>query len=316
MVGDRITPPATLGFVGLGKMGLPMAVRLIGAGYAVRGYDPARPALDGLAEAGGTACTSASEAAAGAAAVITMLPDGDTVRRVVLDDAAPVGSAMARGAVLIEMSSSAPLATRTLGQRLAGAGIAVVDAPVSGGVKKAMAGTLSIMVGGEPPAIERIAGALDAMGSSVFRTGALGSAHAMKALNNYVSAAGLIAACEAVQIGAAFGLDPDLMTDILNVSTGRNNSTENKLKPFILNGAYDSGFSLALMTKDIGIAVDLARDLARPAPFSQDVVAFARRALQRLGPAADHTEVDRYIKDLATESAGERVSSTPGHGPA
>jgi 3-hydroxyisobutyrate dehydrogenase len=310
MAENKIMPPATLGFIGLGKMGLPMAVRLIGAGYTVRGYDPAQQALDNLAGAGGTPCTSAAAAAVGAAAVITMLPDGDTVRRVVLDDTDPVGGAMARGTVLIEMSSSAPLSTRALGERLAGAGIDVVDAPVSGGVKKAVAGTLSIMAGGEPAAIERIAGVLDAMGSSIFRTGALGSAHAMKALNNYVSAAGLIAACEAVQIGTAFGLDPELMTDIFNVSTGRNNSTENKLKPFIITEAYNSGFGLALMTKDIGIAVDLAKELGRPAPFSQDVVAFARRALEQLGSAADHTEVDRYIKNLAAESGNERGLST------
>ena len=311
MADHKIMPPATLGFIGLGKMGLPMAVRLIEAGYAVRGYDPAQQALDNLVGAGGTACTSAAATAAGAVAVITMLPDGDTVRRVVLDDTDPVGTAMTRGTVLIEMSSSAPLSTRALGERLAGTGVDVVDAPVSGGVKKAVAGTLAIMAGGEPAVIERITGVLDAMGGSMFRTGALGSAHAMKALNNYVSAAGLIAACEAVQIGTAFGLDPELMTDIFNVSTGRNNSTENKLKPFIISEAYNSGFGLALMTKDIGIAVDLAKDLARPAPFSQDVVAFARRALEQLGPAADHTEVDRYLKNLAAESAGERGAPSP-----
>ena len=136
------------------------------------------------------------------------------------------------------------------------------------------------------------------MGSAIFETGALGSAHAMKALNNDVSAAGLIAACEAIQIGGAFGLDPQVMTDILNVSTGRNNTTENKLKPFILTESYDSGFGLALMTKDIGIAADLADALGREAPFSHAVVALARTALERLGPDADHTAIDRYLKLL------------------
>lgn len=295
---DAIAPPAVIGFIGLGKMGLPMARRLVTAGFTVRGFDPATDASSALAGSGGIACATASEAAAGAAAVVTMLPDGDVVRAVMLDGAAPVAAAMLPGAMLIEMSSSAPLATRSLGERLEAAGLGIVDAPVSGGVKKAVAGTLSIMVGGTSDAIARVPAILAAMGGAVFETGGLGSAHAMKALNNYVSAAGLIAACEAVRIGVDFGLDPAVMTDILNVSTGRNNTTENKLKAYILNQAYDSGFGLALMTKDIGIAADLATALDRPAPFSRTVADFARRALDDLGPGADHTEVDRYLGRL------------------
>ncbi|WP_287743427.1 NAD(P)-dependent oxidoreductase [Methylobacterium sp.] len=294
-----IAPPARIGLIGLGRMGLPMGRRLLAAGFAVRGYDAAERALAAFAEAGGIPCASAAETAAQAQAVITMLPDGAAVARVALDGEAPLIRAMRPGAILIDMSSSAPLSTRRLGERFAEAGLALADAPVSGGVKKAEAGTLSIMVGG--PLLARIRPVLDAMGSAVFETGPLGSAHAMKALNNYVSAAGLIATCEALQVGAAFGLDPAVMTDILNVSTGRNNTTENKLKSFILPETYDSGFGLALMTKDIGIAVDLADALERPAPFSHAVVGFAREALARLGQEADHTEVDRYLKLLAAE---------------
>ncbi|WP_336490465.1 NAD(P)-dependent oxidoreductase [Methylobacterium nigriterrae] len=293
--------PATVGFIGLGTMGLPMARRLVEHGYTVRGFDPVEPARAALAAAGGVACASAAEAATGADAVVTMLPDGAVVRAAMLDGPAAAAHAMRRGAVLIEMSSSAPLATRALGDALAQAGIAVVDAPVSGGVRKAEAGTLSIMAGGDLDVIAQVRPVLRAMGSNLFETGALGSAHAMKALNNYVSAAGLIAACEAIQIGRAFGLDPVVMTDILNASTGRNNTTENKLKPFILTERYDSGFGLALMTKDIGIAAGLADALDRAAPFSHAVADFARQALERLGREADHTAVDRYLKLLNGE---------------
>ncbi|GJD79024.1 NAD(P)-dependent oxidoreductase [Methylobacterium gregans] len=300
-----ISPPSRLAVIGLGKMGLPMAKRLLGAGFAVAAYDPVAASRDAFAAAGGRSCGSAAEAAGEADAVITMLPDGTIVKRVVLEDDAPVLEAMRRGSVLIEMSSSEPLTTRLLGERLAEAGIGLVDAPVSGGVRKAEAGTLSIMVGGEPRTAKRVRPVLEAMGSALFDTGPLGSAHAMKALNNYVSAAGLIAACEAVQIGAAFGLDQNVMVDILNVSTGRNNTTENKLKAYMISEAYNSGFGLALMAKDIGIAVDLAEALRRPAPLSHHVVALAREALTMLGAQADHTEIDRYLKRLAEERLAE-----------
>lgn len=298
-----ISPPSRLAFIGLGKMGLPMARRLLRAGFAVAAYDPVEAAREAFEAAGGRSCASAAEAAREADAVITMLPDGKIVKRVVLEDPSPVVRAMRRGSVLIEMSSSEPLTTRLLGERLAEAGIGLVDAPVSGGVKKAEAGTLSIMVGGEARTATRIRPVLEAMGSALFETGPLGSAHAMKALNNYVSAAGLIAACEALQIGAAFGLDRTVMVDILNVSTGRNNTTENKLKAYMIPETYDSGFGLALMAKDIGIAVDLAEALERPAPLSHHVVALAREALALLGPQADHTEMDRYLKRLAEGGA-------------
>jgi 3-hydroxyisobutyrate dehydrogenase len=293
-----IHPPATLAVIGLGKMGLPMSKRLLAAGFVVRGFDPAAEAVRSFTDFGGAATTSAAQAAQGAAAVITMLPNGDIVRKVMLDGPEPVAEVLAKGAILLEMSSSAPLATRELGKSLTEKGIGIADAPVSGGVKRAENGTLSIMLGGDGPTLRRARVILEAMGSSIFETGPLGSGHAMKALNNYVSAAGLIAACEALQVGARFGLDPELMTDILNVSTGKNNTTENKLKQFILPETYGSGFGLALLSKDVTIATELADQLGLPAPLSHAVSDFTRQALQLLGTQADHTEVDRYLKKL------------------
>ncbi|WP_342636474.1 NAD-binding protein [Methylobacterium nonmethylotrophicum] len=133
------------------------------------------------------------------------------------------------------------------------------------------------------------------MGTAIFETGPVGSGHAMKALNNYVSAAGLTAACEALRIGARFGLDPALMTDILNVSTGRNNSTEVKLKPFVIPKTYASGFSLALMAKDLRTADELARHEGVPAPLSHAVAALWQEALEELGTEADHTAIDAFL---------------------
>ncbi|MBE7248431.1 MAG: NAD(P)-dependent oxidoreductase, partial [Actinomycetospora chiangmaiensis] len=200
---------------------------------------------------------------------------------------------LAPGALVIDMSSSAPVGTRELAQDLARAGIRLVDAPVSGGVKRAVDGTLAIMVGGgEANAVRPL---LDCLGTSIFETGPIGSGHAMKALNNYVSAAGLTAACEALRIGASFGLDPALMTDILNVSTGRNNSTEVKLKPFVIPKTYASGFSMALMAKDLRTADDLARHEGVPAPLSGAVAALWQDALAELGAGADHTAIDAFL---------------------
>jgi 3-hydroxyisobutyrate dehydrogenase len=293
-----ILPPARIAFLGLGKMGLPMARRLLGAGYDLRGFDLAAPARAAFVEAGGAAAASPAEAAEGCAALITMLPDGAAVEAALFGGVEPLAPRLPRGTLVIDMSSSAPLGTRALAERLAALGIPLVDAPVSGGVKRAVDGSLAIMAGGDPENVGRARPLFEAMGKAVFATGAVGSGHAMKALNNYVSAAGLVAACEALQIGAQFGLDPALMTDVLNASTGRNNSTENKLKPFVLSGSFASGFALALMAKDLRIADDLARDIGVPAPLSAACSGLWAAALAALGPGADHTEIDRYLASL------------------
>jgi 3-hydroxyisobutyrate dehydrogenase len=173
------------------------------------------------------------------------------------------------------------------------AGFGFVDAPVSGGVKRAVDGSLAIMVGGENATIDRIQPVLVAMGKSIFRTGLLGSGHAMKALNNYVSGAGLVAAIEALRIGQAFGLEPGVIVDVLNASTGRNNSTENKLKQFVIPENFASGFALGLMAKDIEAARDLAAATGIAAPLADRCAALWEAGAKRLGLSADHTEIGR-----------------------
>jgi 3-hydroxyisobutyrate dehydrogenase len=187
-------------FFGLGKMGLPMARRLHEAGAPVVGFDPLDAARQAFAEAGGVLASTSREAATGADVLITMLRDGKAVRAALLGGE-PLVAHCAANAIVIDMSSSAPVGTRELADDLAGRGIHLIDAPVSGGVKRAIDGSLAIMVGGPPEVIARVRPLLEAMGKSIFETGAVGSGHAMKALNNYVSAAGLTAACEALRIG-------------------------------------------------------------------------------------------------------------------
>ncbi len=136
------------------------------------------------------------------------------------------------------------------------------------------------------------------MGAAIYATGPLGSGHAMKALNNFVSAAGLVAMCEALLIGRRFGLDPAVIVDILNASTGRNNSTELKAKQFILSGTFASGFSLGLMAKDLRTAAELAAHLGVAAPMSCAVRDLWAKAQGLLGPDADHTEIFRFAERL------------------
>ena len=285
-----IVSPAKVAVIGLGNMGQPMAACLTRAGYQVTGFDLSAEARGKFSAAGGVAASNVVEAVSGASAVITLLPDGKIVRAAIEG----IKPHLARGTVIIDMSSSAPVGTKTLGEKLVAAGFEFIDAPVSGGVKRAIDGTLAIMAGGDAKTIDRAEPVLQAMGKSVFRTGPLGSGHAAKALNNYVSAAGLAAAAEAVAIAERFGIDPNTLVDVLNASTGRNNSTENKLKQFIISKKFNSGFSLALMAKDIRTADDLAHQLDIPAPLADEVAAQWDEALKVLGSSADHTEIGRY----------------------
>lgn len=288
MTESRITPPATIAIIGLGNMGRPMGACLARAGFTLTGFDMAAASREAFArETGGVASASLAEAVATADAVITMLPNGAIVRTVM----EAMRPHLKPGAVLIEMSSSEPIGTSKLAAEMIAAGFAFIDAPVSGGVKRAVDGSLAIMAGGEAASIDRVEPVLQAMGRSVFRTGPVGSGHAMKALNNYVSGAGLIAALEALDIAKAFGLDQNILVDVLNSSTGRNNSTEVKLKQFVISETYGSGFFMGLMAKDIRTAHKLARELNVEVPLADRCADMWDEAAEKLGATADHTAV-------------------------
>src|SRR5258706_31808 len=304
-----IVPPAPVGFVGLGKMGHPMACRLSGAGFRIVAYDLDPNALRRARDATGAEAPGSLKAMASRCeAVITMLPDGEAVRAVVLGPGGAEGllAGFPRGSVLIDMSSSSPLGTRALGARLAERGVAMLDAPVSGGVRKAADATLSIMVGGDAHSIARCRQILEAMGRQIFLTGPLVSGHATKCINNYVSAAGLVAAAEGVLAAQRFGLDPGNVVDILNASTGMNNSTLNKFHQFILSRAFDSGFSLDLMVKDLKTALEVARSTGSPAPLAEACLEAWTEAQAALGPGLDHTAVVRYWENLAGTEIGRK----------
>jgi 3-hydroxyisobutyrate dehydrogenase len=280
-------------------MGRPMAAR-VARRFPSTVFDVRRDvASEFVATYGGTPAPSLAALARESDVVITMLPDGDTVRRIVVGEEEGLLRGLRRGATVIDMGSSAPAGTVALGATLASHGVGLIDAPVSGGVPRAEAGTLAIMVGGDPALVERSRPILAAMGGHIFATGGLGSGHAVKALNNLVSAAGLVVAAEALLAGRRFGVDPVVMLDVFNASTARNNSTEHKFVPFVFSRTFDSGFALSLMVKDLGIALDLAAATGTPARLGAACRELWLAAERELAPGADHTEVVRWLERLA-----------------
>jgi len=292
-----------IGFVGIGNMGWPMAANLARAGFPLTVFDTDRTrATRFAAEFGAKAAPSLAELGRTADIVVTMLPTGATVRAVLLEqEHGALASALAKDgaaqdrAVVVDMSSSEPVGTQQLGAALAKRGVALVDAPVSGGVPRAEVGTLTLIIGGEDEAaVAKAMPALEAMGKQLFRTGPLGSGHAMKALNNYVAAASFIASTEALRVGRRFGLTPETMVDIMNASTGRNFNSEMTLKQHVISGKYATGFQLGLMTKDVKIAADLAESIAIDAPLARLVRAMWAEAREGIGERADFTTAIKH----------------------
>ena len=188
-----------------------------------------------------------------------MLPDDAAVQEAVLGWKGGIAAALSRGSVVVDMSCSNPTGTKELGERLARRGVGLVDAPVSGGVARAEEGTLTLMVGGDDEnAVGRARPVLEVLGERLFRTGPLGSGHAMKALNNLVGGTTYAVVVEALVIGQRFGLGPRTMIDVMNASTGRSFNTEHVVKEHVLTGTYGTGFALGLLAKDVGIAATLA----------------------------------------------------------
>ena len=285
-------------FIGVGAMGGPMAQRLLEGGHTVRVFDTSQDRVDEFsAKHGSQTAGTVAQLGLDADFVVMILPNSSVVEQV-LFGADGLSTKLKSGAMVVDMTSGQPEMTLTMGLRLAALGVALIDAPVSGAVPRAQNGTLTIMTGGESIAIDHAESLLSLMGT-VSRTGALGSGHAMKALNNLVSCAGYLIGIEALIIGSKFGLDPNVMVDVLNSSTGMNNSTQKKFKQYVLSRKFDSGFPLHMMVKDIAIAMSMARNLGVPAPFGHLCLDLWSGAKGVLGPNVDHTEVARLSEQLA-----------------
>lgn len=274
-----------------------MAHNLLKAGFTVHGYDRVTQAADQFAgQAQFHFAESASATLTNADLVVLMLPDSSIVDKLLWEGDDALAPAVKAGSLVIDMGSSDPMHTRQNAEKLSQLGIGFIDAPVSGGVKRAVAGTLAIMIGGDESLVARAYPVLQALGKTLTHVGQAGAGHAVKALNNYVSAAGLLAVSESLSAAIKFGIDPHLANQVFNASTGKNNTTENKVEAFMLSDAFNSGFSLALMKKDLETAHRFIEQVDATSGFSSDCLKVWQAADKSLGKGADHTEMYRFIK--------------------
>ncbi|MBN1569519.1 MAG: NAD(P)-dependent oxidoreductase [Acidobacteria bacterium] len=258
-----------VGFIGLGVMGSPMAGHLAKAGYPLAVFDIDRTRAERLAEQhDGIAVVETPRALAERSdIVITMLPSGAYVRDVVLGESG-AAEGLRRGDLVLDTSSSEPWITIETAGVLAQKGIAMVDAPVSGAQMGAQAAQLVFMAGGDKEHVSRVMPILNVMGKEVFHLGPIGAGHSMKCINNLITSVTFMATAESLIIGKQFGLDPNVMTDVLNVSTGMSWISQTHFKQRITNRKFDDPFKLELMVKDIGIAMELAKRKKLPVPLS------------------------------------------------
>jgi 2-hydroxy-3-oxopropionate reductase len=286
-----------LGFIGLGKMGGPIARRLIEAGHHVLLHDIAPAAVRELQEAGGRAVGSPREVAAEASIVFTCLPSLEAVREVV---AGPSG--LTHGAaveVVIDHSTTGPEFAEALGKELAQRRVALLEAPVSGGVQRARGGKLSVIVSGERSAFERVAGLLECIGKIHYIGERSGQAQMMKLVNNLLSQISTAATYEAFVLGAKAGLDPDAMVEVINESTGANNCTLYKMPRSVLPRTFDYGSNMEITYKDISLCMKEAERLGVPMFLGNMAKQLWGYGVQHGGAKRDSSTLITYFEQWA-----------------
>ena len=282
-----------IGFIGLGMMGAPMAANLLAGGFEVTGFDVRPENAKDLQGKAGFTLAPALEALGGLSTIILMVPNSKIVDSLLWEQG--LAKLLARGGCLIDMSSSEPIKSQANAEKMRALGLSFLDAPVSGGVKRARDGSLAIMIGGEAETVKGAMPVFEAMGKTLVHVGSAGAGHAVKALNNYVSASGLLAVCEALTAAEKFGIDPHIVNQVFSASTGKNNTTDNKVEQFMLNGAFNSGFSLSLMRKDLDTALAFIQAVGAPDTFAASCTEVWRAADGGLPQPADHTAMYAYV---------------------
>ena len=303
------SPVSSIGVIGLGQMGGPMARRLLGAGYRVTVYDVSPAAVEALQAAGAQAAASVAGVAAAAEVVLLSLPSPHVVTEVV---AGSDGLCATGGpACVIDVSTTGLMASQQAAASLAKAGIDFIDAPVSGGARGAAGGTLTVMVAAPQAVFDRYRHLFDPLARRVFYIGdGPGQAQVMKLVNNMISAAAMVATTEGIVLGAKAGLDPKLMLDVLNASTGRNSHTEDKFPNYVIPRTFNFGFTIGLLRKDVQLGLEVAKSLDVPVmgiALAQQVWGIAEA---EGGPGRDMTSLIQSHEAWA----GIQVGQSPGQG--
>jgi 3-hydroxyisobutyrate dehydrogenase len=296
-----------IAFIGTGTMGGPMLANLVKKGFAVTAYDIVPAALEGAVKAGATKAGSSAEAARGADLVVTMLPSSSHVESVYLG-AGGVLEGVATGRLCADMSTIDPAVSRRVAEALRAKGIRFIDAPVSGGVPKAIDGTLAIMIGGDARDVEEARPALAAMGANIIHVGPVGAGEVAKLCNNLIAGVAAVAVSEAFRIAEAFGVDHKVLTDVISKSSGNTWVMEaaHPVPGMVPRAAssrdYEGGFMTDLMAKDLGLAVNAARELRIPVIVSPAAQQALRLASSHGYGRKDFTAIYQFLKPSSGQS--------------
>jgi 3-hydroxyisobutyrate dehydrogenase-like beta-hydroxyacid dehydrogenase len=292
----------TIGFIGVGRMGQPMASRLIAAGHPVVAYDIQGQALSAIANKGAATASSAQEVASRAEIVMTSLPVPAVVEEVVLGEGGVASGSRVK--TFVDLSTTGPRVAKSIAAALGARGITAIDAPVSGGVAGAVKGTLAVMTSGPKEVCEGLRPMLEAIGKFFYIGPEPGMGQMMKLLNNLLSATATAATSEAIVLGVKAGLDPYVMIDVINSGSGRSTASEDKFPRAILPRSFDFGFAMALMTKDVKLCIDEAEAQGVPMWIGSAVKQVWQYGLNQGGPDQDFTEIIRHMEKWSDVTVG------------
>jgi 2-hydroxymethylglutarate dehydrogenase len=286
-----------LGFIGLGTMGKPMAKRLVAASHELFVYDVARSAVDELVKLGARGCASPLEVAKEAEMTLLSLPNSAIVARVVAGDEGVLSGA-GEGHKIIDLSSVDPKSTRRLAAEADKKDIDYMDAPVSGGVSGAEAGTLTIMLGARATSVEKVLPVLSHLGKKISHVGDVGAGDAVKIVNNLLLGANMAALAEALVLGRKLGLEAGTMSEIISQGSGKSYVLDAKLQNFIMKGNFKPGFAVDLQYKDLGLAMDAAKEAKMPMPMTSQAMQLFEMARAKGYGSEDMSSVIKVWEEL------------------
>lgn len=286
-----------IGFVGVGRMGGPMANRLLDAGYKLVVFDTNQQAVDALVARGAIKATSPKEVADLAQVVLLSLPMPHIVQAVATGEGGLIHGHAVK--IVVDLSTTGATAASQIAAELAGKGITAIDCPVSGGIGGAEKGTLALMASGDEAAYQTVQPILSHLGKLFYVGAGAGMGQTMKVLNNLISVTALTITSEALVMGAKAGLDPDAMVDVINAGSGKTGASMDKVPKYVLTRSFDFGFAIGLSAKDVRLCLEEGDALGVPMPVGRAVVDFVQAVKEQFGEQADMTELIRAIEDKA-----------------